>query len=67
VGSTAGLDIVVHQKHPCPCSELDPSCPFHSLVTILTELSQFSLGQKMIAILGGLCMCRQVFLLMKNN
>jgi hypothetical protein len=33
--------VVAKEKDPYPCQELNPGCPTHSLVTILTELLQF--------------------------
>jgi hypothetical protein len=40
VGLRASVDAVAKRKKflPCPCWELNPSCPAHSLVTILTEI-----------------------------
>jgi hypothetical protein len=43
VGSRAGLDEVEKRRNPIippPRRELNPCCPFRSLVTILTELPQ---------------------------
>jgi hypothetical protein len=46
VGSRAGMDTMTKRKksHHCPRRELNPSRPARSLVTILTELPQFSLS-----------------------
>jgi hypothetical protein len=40
VNPRANLDVVAKRKSPYPCQESNPGCPAHSLVTILTELSQ---------------------------
>jgi hypothetical protein len=39
-GHRAGLDAVVKRKYPYPCWKSNSSHPAHSLVTMLTELSQ---------------------------
>jgi hypothetical protein len=41
VGPIAGLDAVTG-KNPSSCQELNPGCPAHSLVTLLTELPSVS-------------------------
>jgi len=54
MGSRAGLETVTRRKisqswsgcgglkgNLCPCQELNPGHPFHSIVTILAELSNF--------------------------
>jgi hypothetical protein len=38
VSSSAGLDVVVKRKNPCPCRESKPRRPARNLGTILTEL-----------------------------
>jgi hypothetical protein len=40
VGLRASLEAVAKRKSSCPCPELKPGRPVHSLVTILTELSR---------------------------
>jgi len=40
VGLRGSLDAVAKRKNPCSCQESNPGHPAHSLVTILTELSQ---------------------------
>jgi len=44
VGLRAGLNVAVKRENPCPCWELNHSCPAHSLVIILTDVSQLRLS-----------------------
>jgi hypothetical protein len=49
VGPRAGRDAVARRKISSPCQELNPVCPAHSLVYILTELLRLSLTKFTIA------------------
>jgi hypothetical protein len=44
VGLRASLDAMEKRKMFCPSQEMNPSCPDHSLVDMLTELSQLLFG-----------------------
>jgi len=44
MGPRASLNTVAKTKNPFLCQELNPGCPAHSLVSILSELTHFTKG-----------------------
>jgi len=42
VGTRAGRDEEEKISHQCPCRELNPGRPAHSLITALIEINRFS-------------------------
>jgi len=42
VGQRVGLDTVAKTKKSLPCQKSNFDCPPHSIVTVVTELLQFS-------------------------
>jgi hypothetical protein len=41
VGLRVGLDAVANKGNPCTCRESNPGCSAHSLITVLTDVSEF--------------------------